>query len=218
LDAAAGSGALSRKLKNMGFEVVAADLNPDIFKPAEVKFQKVDLNNDLSFPDEFFDYIICVEGIEHLENPFHLLREFNRILRKGGKLILTTPNILNIHYRLRYLFLGYSDWLCGRILRQTPSDMYQFLQQHINPVDFVKLKYIFKQNKFSIEGIFINRSVLPYSNGLYFRPLVNFFLFLSTILVRLTVKLFKPNDPVVKELISDEILLGETLILKVRKE
>lgn len=219
LDAPAGSGALSRKLKNAGFNVIAADLNPDTFKATEVQFQKVDLNNDLPFPDNFFNYIVCVEGIEHLENPFHLLREFGRILRKGDKLIITTPNVLNIHYRLRYLFLGYADWLYGRILKQTPSDTYQFLSQHINPIDFIKLKYILKENSFIIEGIFTNRNVLPYPGGkAHLKPFAILALFLSTILVKLFVKLFKYNDPVVRELMQKEILFGETLILKARKE
>lgn len=217
LDAAAGAGAMSRRLKNAGFEVVAVDLNPDVFEAEGINFQKADLNQDLPFPDNFFNYIVSIDTIEHLENPFHLFKEFNRVLCKGGKLILTTPNILNIEYRLRYFFLGYADWIYGRTLKREPSDIFQFLNQHINPIDFIKLKYIFKQNKFSIEGISVNRSVLPYTEGLHFGPLVNLVLFLSIILVRLIVKLFKPNDPVAKELISNEILYGEILISKLKK-
>lgn len=219
LDAPAGSGALSRKLRNMGFEVIAADLNPDTFKATEVNFQKVDLNNDLPFPDNFFNYIVCVEGIEHLENPFHLLREFERVLCKGGKLILTTPNVLNIYYRIRYLFLGCADIFYAEILTRKPADTRQLLGRHINPIDFIKLKYILRENNFIIEGIFTNGSVLSYPRGkVYLKFLAIPILFLSTVLVKLIIKLFKHSDPVVKELMRDEILLGEALILKARKE
>jgi len=219
LDAAAGSGSLSRKLKNMGFEVVAADLNLDNFKATEINFQRVDLNKNLPFPDNFFNYVICVEGIEHLENPFHLLKEFKKILCKGGKLILTTPNVLNIHSRIRYLFFGYSDCFYTEILKRRPADTYHLLGQHINPIDFIKLKHILKKNNFVLEGIFTNGGVLLYPGGkIFLKPLVIPTLFLSTVLVKLTVKLFRHDDPVVKELLCKEILMGEILILKARKE
>lgn len=219
LDAPAGSGAMGRRLKEAGFDVVAVDLNPDIFKATEVNFQKVDLNQNLPFPNSSFNYIVCIEGIEHLENPFHLLREFKRVLCNGGKLILTTPNVLNIHYRIRYLFLGCADVFYAEILTRKPADTRQLLGRHINPIDFIKLKYILKESNFIIEGIFSNRSVLSYPGGhLYLKPLVILVLFLSTILVRLIAKLFKRNDPVVRELMQKEILFGETLILKAKKE
>ena len=218
LDAPAGSGAMSRRLKNIGFNVLAIDINPDTFKASEVDFMKVDLNKDLPFPDNFFDYIVCIEGIEHLENHFHLLREFKRILKKNGKLVLTTPNILNIHYRLRYLFLGYADWLYGRILKKIPSDIFQFLNQHINPVDFIKLKYICEKENFVIEKICVNRSMLLYPDGrLFLKPVIIPILFISAIFVRLIAKLLKPRDPILKTLLSNEILFGETLILKMKK-
>ncbi len=41
-----------------------------------------------------FDVALCCELIEHLaEDPMHMLLELNRVLRWGGLLILTTPNI-----------------------------------------------------------------------------------------------------------------------------
>jgi 2-polyprenyl-3-methyl-5-hydroxy-6-metoxy-1,4-benzoquinol methylase len=44
--------------------------------------------------DETFDYIICGEVIEHLEqDPMFMMSEINRVLKTGGKLVLTTPNI-----------------------------------------------------------------------------------------------------------------------------
>lgn len=46
----------------------------------------------LQFDDETFDCISFQEVIEHLDNPVKAIREINRILRKGGYLILATPN------------------------------------------------------------------------------------------------------------------------------
>jgi SAM-dependent methyltransferase len=46
------------------------------------------------YPDEYFSTVICGELIEHLfEDPMHLMGEVNRILKPGGHLVLTTPNI-----------------------------------------------------------------------------------------------------------------------------
>lgn len=43
------------------------------------------------FPDEHFSYIVAGELIEHLEDPKRFLREAFRILRRGGRLALSTP-------------------------------------------------------------------------------------------------------------------------------
>ena len=46
------------------------------------------------YPDSHFATVICGELIEHLfEDPMHLMSEINRILKPGGHLVLTTPNI-----------------------------------------------------------------------------------------------------------------------------
>jgi len=50
------------------------------------------------YADEAFDTVVCGELIEHLANdPMHLMSEVNRILKSGGHLLLTTPNIASIH-------------------------------------------------------------------------------------------------------------------------
>jgi len=46
------------------------------------------------YPDGHFSTVLCCELIEHLfEDPMHLMCEVNRILKTGGHLVLTTPNI-----------------------------------------------------------------------------------------------------------------------------
>jgi glycosyltransferase involved in cell wall biosynthesis/SAM-dependent methyltransferase len=48
------------------------------------------------YPDEYFATVLCCELIEHLErDPMHMMAEINRILRLGGHLVLTTPNIVS---------------------------------------------------------------------------------------------------------------------------
>ena len=49
------------------------------------------------YPDEHFTTVLCCELIEHLfADPMHLMCEVNRILKPGGHLLLTTPNIAGL--------------------------------------------------------------------------------------------------------------------------
>jgi SAM-dependent methyltransferase len=50
--------------------------------------------DDFPYPDGHFSTVLCCELIEHLfEDPMHLMSEVNRILKRDGHLVLTTPNI-----------------------------------------------------------------------------------------------------------------------------
>jgi len=49
------------------------------------------------FPDECFDQVVAMEVIEHLGvDPMFMLAEANRVLKPGGELLLTTPNITSL--------------------------------------------------------------------------------------------------------------------------
>jgi glycosyltransferase involved in cell wall biosynthesis/SAM-dependent methyltransferase len=50
------------------------------------------------YSDEAFDTVVCGELIEHLfGDPMHMMSEINRILKPGGHLLITTPNITSLH-------------------------------------------------------------------------------------------------------------------------
>jgi SAM-dependent methyltransferase len=49
------------------------------------------------YADEYFDTVLCCELLEHLPgDPMHMMSEINRILKPGGHLVLTTPNIVSM--------------------------------------------------------------------------------------------------------------------------
>ena len=49
------------------------------------------------YPDEHFATVLCCELLEHLPNdPMFMMSEINRVLRPGGQLVLTTPNIASL--------------------------------------------------------------------------------------------------------------------------
>src|SRR4051812_1969203 len=78
LDVPAGEGALASRLKALGFRVRCCDLYTEIFRLTDVEILRGDLSKALPYMDAEFDYITCVEGIEHIENPQQAVREFAR--------------------------------------------------------------------------------------------------------------------------------------------
>lgn len=95
LDFGAGVGTLTRRLAvSCRFaNVVAADImrRPDSIDRT-VEWVRCDLNEKTEFDDAVFDLIVAAEIIEHLENPRSVAREWARLLRPAGTLILSTPN------------------------------------------------------------------------------------------------------------------------------
>ena len=70
-----------------------------------VTVEKVDLNNEpVPFPDSFFDVMLCHQVAEHLTNPDNLFQEIWRVLRTGGRCLLSVPNLCSLHNRIFVLF------------------------------------------------------------------------------------------------------------------
>ena len=85
----------------------AGDLEPGgLARGHDVRFLRLDLDERLPVADATFDAVVSLEGIEHLLLPARCLAEFCRILRPGGVLVLTTPNINNLQSRWHYLMTG----------------------------------------------------------------------------------------------------------------
>jgi SAM-dependent methyltransferase len=109
-DLAAGEGAFSIKLKELGHEVVAVDASRDYWKAPEIDLKIQNLDSEFAEKilsnDNKFDAVIAIEIIEHLENPFRFARECAKLLKSGGLLFLTTPNVEAVYSRLIFLYTG----------------------------------------------------------------------------------------------------------------
>jgi SAM-dependent methyltransferase len=107
LDLGAGEGALTLRLREVGYVCEAVELTPDRFAVEGVPCHSLDLNGNFAESlDRTFDLVAAVEIIEHLENPRHFLRQCVRLLTPGGLLVLTTPNIEDVYSRVRFLLRG----------------------------------------------------------------------------------------------------------------
>ena len=91
LEIPAGEGALAWQLSKLGFDVTAGDIDPRFFKVRSISCVFLDLNKTFPIEDDQFDFVSCIEGVEHLQDQFHFVRECHRVLRPGGRLVLSPP-------------------------------------------------------------------------------------------------------------------------------
>lgn len=105
VDMPAGNGVTSARLLTFGADVRALDLFPEFFKTPGVVCEKVDLGDRLPLPSASVDWIIFQEGIEHLQDQLKILRDCARVLKPGGRMILTTPNTSNLRSKLAHFLL-----------------------------------------------------------------------------------------------------------------
>jgi len=151
-DLAAGEGAFSVKLKEMGHDVRAIDASSDNWKVPEIPLEIRDLDSD--FADSVvekhgqFDVVVAIEIIEHLENPFRFVRECARLLKPGGLLFLTTPNVEAVNSRLIFLYTG----------RLNAFGAYETVRPaHITPIFKWKLEMILDEARFETVHECFNR-------------------------------------------------------------
>ncbi len=109
LDIATGTGAFARRLAD-NFPRWKIEVN-DFERQSQLsdlRTHHTDLNADFakSF-DASYDLIVALEVMEHLENPWHFLRQTRVLLRDGGILIVSTPNGDSTLDRLTYLIEGH---------------------------------------------------------------------------------------------------------------
>ena len=103
LDIPAGNGATSEILLNMGAKVEPFDLFPEYFMLKTVECKRADISDKIPSDDHHADMIICQEGIEHFSDQLKAFKEFNRVLKDKGKLLITTPSYSSLSAKLSYL-------------------------------------------------------------------------------------------------------------------
>ncbi len=108
---------------------------------------------DIPEEKESFDAIMCIEVFEHLPNPIDAIKEFSRLLKKNGTLILTAPFCSLTHFSPYHFSTGfnkyfYKKWLnyYGFVINECiPNGNYfDFINQEIHRIPEVLNKYNMK--------------------------------------------------------------------------
>jgi SAM-dependent methyltransferase len=76
-------------------------------------YGKIDIVSEIDAipePDSSFDAILCTEVFEHLPDPLLAVKEFSRLLRQGGELIITAPFCSLTHFAPDYYANGFSQF------------------------------------------------------------------------------------------------------------
>jgi len=100
LDIGARDGGLRRFLPE-GVRYQGLDIAPE-FASEQVLIRDISLG--LPFPDASFDFVFCIEVLEHVPNPFAALTEIRRVLREDGVLTLSVPNPYHVKELIWNLF------------------------------------------------------------------------------------------------------------------
>ena len=118
LDVGCGSGVFASRMAELGAKVTAVDSNKKVVDYGTEHFARDGLEfrlgmlDELEMADDSYDAAVCLEVVEHVfaEQVERLLADFHRILRPGGRLLMTTPN-----YRGVWPFVEWaSDFFGGR--------------------------------------------------------------------------------------------------------
>jgi methionine biosynthesis protein MetW len=157
LDVGCGNGNLIDITQQKIADIYGCDISKSAVEAAKIKGTMAicaDVNfGYLPYRDESFGRITCIEVIEHILDPQHLLKEFYRILNVQGELLVTTPNIRYFRHISTLFFKGTFPrtttdshvWGGGHLHYFTRKDLTYLLQK----AGFKRIKFLVNHKQFT---------------------------------------------------------------------
>ena len=137
-------------------------------------FVNANLNDFFPYKNEQFDFVVCAESLQYLENHEKLFREFRRVLKTGGSLIISFPNVLTVSSRLYFLRRGYFQHFKPFRTKQN-KEWDHFIY---NIPSFVEVFELIRKNSFELRDVIAldiklkNLLLYPFLKTLYLPELL----------------------------------------------
>lgn len=162
LDVGCGSGVLSEAIKKRGYSVWGIEINRDAAHKAALRIDKViheDLLNAEKIEENIgntrFEYIVFSNVLEHLYDPYLVLKKYLKFLAQDGLVLISVPNVAVWTNRIK-LLLGKFDYTDTGTMDRT----------HIRFFTFKTAKMIIRESGCSIIKVdftpFVVRAMLPF--------------------------------------------------------
>jgi ubiquinone/menaquinone biosynthesis C-methylase UbiE len=183
IDIPAGNGVTTEILLELDAKVEPFDLFPEYFMLKNIECKRADIMEKIPVADNYADWVVCQEGIEHFSDQLKAFKEFSRILKIEGKLLITTPSYSNLSAKISYLLFE------SETLKQMPpneiDDIWmsdkaiteELYHGHIFLLGVQKLRILAKLAGFRIKEI---RYIRISKSSLFLFPFFYPFIFVSS--------------------------------------
>lgn len=213
VDIPCGAGAFVKRLKDYGYKnVIGIDVQK-ILQCDIDSFSVGDMRKPLPLDDSSVDAIVCIDGIEHIDRQFDFAKECHRVLKPGGFVVMSTPNVSSLRSRWRWFLTGHHNKCKSPLDENNPNPMH-----HIGMISFPEMRYMLHSNGFAIDEISTNRTKI--TAWLYLSLLPFIWLFTSIAYSKTKKRsdsLKAVHKEIKQQMLSFPILLGETLIVRAMK-
>ena len=123
--------------KYLAIDKFDSPISEDLMENHNIEFNQMNVPPLIGIADNSIDFVVTFQVIEHIQDDEWFIKEIHRVLKPGGKAVITTPNIL--------MSLSRNPW---HIREYTPSEMKDILQTSFKNID--------------LKGVYGNEKVLNY--------------------------------------------------------
>lgn len=136
LDAGAGEGQFKKYCEHLDyvsqdFSQYNGEGNNTGLQTEKWDVSKIDIVSDITEipePDSSYDAILCTEVFEHIPNPILAIREFSRLLKKDGILIVTAPFSSLTHFAPYHFYSGFNKYFYEMHLKEHGFEIIELRQ------------------------------------------------------------------------------------------